>query len=100
MDLFGQLINAGSLIVNGETLIGCAVMVRYEDLKAQPTLPMYKNVVIIPAAELEQLRKAGEVMAKIISTAADADVSEWPTDDELATAVGEWRKLNSRAETT
>jgi hypothetical protein len=93
MDLLGKLINAGSLIVNGETLIGCAVMVRYEDLKAQPTLPMYQEVVIIPAAELAQLRKVGETMSKIISTAADAEVSEWPTNDELAAAVGEWRSL-------
>lgn len=54
--LVGQFLFAGDLDVNGESISGCALEIDRETLISAESLPMYDQCVILPAADLEDMK--------------------------------------------
>jgi hypothetical protein len=53
--LMGELVFAGDLVVNGEEMSGCALIIDRATLIASNTLPMYQKCVIIPVKEFTRM---------------------------------------------
>lgn len=54
--IFGELVRAGRMVVNGEEITGVVIALSEDSLRALPRIPIYKRVVVIAMPEGEEAK--------------------------------------------
>ena len=84
----GTLTHAGTMTIRDEELTGVFIRCTKEALAAVEHLPMYRAVVVVGAAELEELRKDKARLDRLDSTRALADCDfYWKARGQKTTAI-------------
>lgn len=80
--LIGRLVFAGDLQIEGEEITAALVLQMDRDaLRAAPSLPMYQDCLILPAAECPAMRAGGvSKMEEALHRIAHMDVIKWDAD--------------------